>query len=476
MKHRHSSCACARGHYVSGTLRVLCPALLFVSSTVAYRGFAQTPGSLDTSFQKGAGPDGFLRVVAVQPDGGILAGGNFTEVRGRTNALIARLNPDGSADSAFTSPFPLPVLNTRIYTIGLETNGRLVVGGLFTNVSGTFRTNIARLQADGSLDKSFDAGAGPAGLVRIVALQPDGRIILGGEFTTVNQTNRNRIARLNSDGSLDTSFDPGAGANDIVRSVALLASGKILVGGLFTAFDGQPAPYLARLNSNGSLDASFPVGGGPNGAVYFIAPQTDGTLFIGGEFTSVNGVSSSGVAHLKADGSVDSLFAPGNSVQGGPVYHVIRQTNGRIVIGGGFTSVKGATANRLARLNSDGSPDSTFNIGTGPSDLVLSLAIEADGKLLAGGLFGTYNGTTVGPLARIYGDTPLPSVTVGPFDSGNVLISWPAWASGYGLQATSQLVPASWQAVTNGVTLQGDSQTVSTPTSAPAQFYRLVAQ
>ena len=108
--------------------------------------------------------------------------------------------------------------------------------------------------------------------------------------------------------------------------------------------------------------------------------------------------------------------------------------------------------------------------------MVLSLAIQDDGKLLAGGLFITYNGTTVGPLARIYGDTPLPALTIGAADSANVFISWPAWATGYGLQATAQLVPANWQSITNGVTLQGNSLTITKAISTPAQFYRLVAQ
>ena len=433
---------------------------------------AQTPGALDKTFD-GAAADGFLRVVSVQPDGKVLAGGNFGVIRGVTSPLIARLNSDGTSDSNFVSAFALPVLAARIYTIALQKDGGILTAGLFTNVGGTFRTNIARLLPDGSLDKSFNSGAGPSGLVRILALQPDGKILLAGEFTTVNQTNLNRIARLNADGSLDASFDPGSGANNIVRSVALLPSGQILVGGLFTSFNGRPSAFFVRLNSNGTQDTSFPAGSGPNGDIYFIAPQTNGTMLIGGDFTAVNGTNISRIARLQPDGSLDASFVPVSGAQGGPVYHVIRQTNGKIVIGGGFTSVNGVALNRLARLNTDGSLDTDFNPGSGASDLVLSLAIQNDGMLLAGGLFVTYNGTSVGMLARVFGDSVYPLMTVASVASEQLQLSWPSWASAYTLQAATRLVPADWQNVTNTAILQGDQLSISVPSTGGVQFFRL---
>src|SRR5580765_1241442 len=129
-----------------------------------------TPGRLDTTFIKGAGADGFVRVVAVQPDGKVLVGGNFNTVRGTNNGMLTRLNQDGTSDSGFTSPFPPPNLGPRIYTVGVQTDGRILAGGMFTAIGGTLRTNIARLQANGSFDASFDSGAGPSALVRIMAL------------------------------------------------------------------------------------------------------------------------------------------------------------------------------------------------------------------------------------------------------------------------------------------------------------------
>ncbi len=450
--------------------------LPFSFSTLQYSALAQAPGSLDTTFIKGAGADGFVRVVAVQPDGKVLAGGNFSMVRGVNNTLVTRLNRDGTSDSGFTSAFPAPVLNARIYTMGVQTDGRILAAGIFTSVGGTFRTNIARLQADGSLDASFHPGAGPSGLVRILAVQPDGRILIGGEFTTVNNTNRNRIARLNADGSLDTSFDPGTGADNIVRSVALLPTGQVLVGGLFTSFDGRPLRYMVRLNGDGTLDSSFPAGSGPNNNVYFIASQAGGTLLIGGDFTTVNGTNLNRVARLQADGSVDNSFMPAGGASGGPVYHIVRQYNGKIVIGGSFTSLNGVSLNRLARLNADGSLDSGFNPGAGASDMVLTLAIQSDGMLVAGGLFATYDGTNVGMIAQVYGDPVYPMIAAVLSDSGDVLVSWPSWAMDYALQTTERLQPAAWQTLTNSATLQGDRLTITLPFAAASQFYRLISQ
>jgi uncharacterized delta-60 repeat protein len=452
---------------------------LFLSTAICpfgYAAFGQTPGSLDTTFIKGAGADGFVRVVAVQPDGKVLAGGNFSMLRGVTNTLIARLNSDGTPDSGFSSAFVAPVLSARIYTLGIQTDGRILAAGMFTGVGGTFRTNIVRLQADGSVDVSFDSAAGPSGLVRKLVVQPDGRILIGGEFTTVNNTNRNRIARLNADGSLDASFDPGTGADNIVRTVARLPTGEVMVGGLFTSFDGRPANYLVRLNNDGTLDQSFPAGSGPNNNVYFIDPQAEGTILIGGDFTAVGGTNINRVARLRADGSVDDTFLPVGGALGGPVYHIVQQDNGKIVIGGSFSSVNGSSLNGLARLNADGSLDSGFHSGTGASDMVLTLAIQGDGRLVAGGLFATYDGTTVGMIARVYGDPVYPVIAAELPDSSHVLVSWPSWASAYALQTTERLQPADWQPATNSATLQGNRQTITLPFGAASQLYRLISR
>src|SRR5205814_1510611 len=113
----------------------------------------------------------------------------------------------------------------------------------------TGRNGIARINSDGSLDSSFDPGSGANNEVDGIAVQDDGKILIGGLFTTYNGTARNRIARINSDGSLDPSFDPGSGANNPVFSLALQPDSKVLVVGQFTSFNGTSVKRIARLNS-----------------------------------------------------------------------------------------------------------------------------------------------------------------------------------------------------------------------------------
>jgi len=133
-------------------------------------------------------------------DGKLIVGGDFQTVRGLARRGIARLNADGSGDPTFN---PGSGVATTAYAVAVQPDGKVLMGGY---------NLITRLKPDGSLDNSFDPGTGPDYLfVYDLALQSDGKVLIGGNFTTVNGTNRNRIARLNSDGSLDSGFDPGTG-------------------------------------------------------------------------------------------------------------------------------------------------------------------------------------------------------------------------------------------------------------------------
>jgi uncharacterized delta-60 repeat protein len=205
------------------------------------------------------------------------------------------------------------------------------------------------LDTTGALDLTFNVGTGASSWVSNIVLQPDGKIIIGGGFTTYNGTARNYIARLNADGTLDSSFNPGAGANSTVYSIALQPDGKILIGGQFTTYYDTNRNGVARLNSDGTLDSSFNPGGGANGTVTSIALQPDGMIIIGGNFTTYNGTARNRIARLKADGTLDTIFNPGIGANF-DINTTTIQPDGMIVIGGNFTSYNGVTRNYLARL------------------------------------------------------------------------------------------------------------------------------
>src|SRR5713226_1657173 len=346
----------------------------------------------------------FVSSLARQSDGRIIVFGSFSSINGTARDGIARLNADGSLDTSFS---PSPQANGaigQVQAVAVQSDGKILIGGTFTSVNGTARNNIARLNADGSLDTSFNPGSGTDKQVRAITLQSDGKILIGGSFTSVNGTARNRIARLNADGSLDTSFNPGSGTDKQLRAITLQSDGKILIGGSFTSVNGTARNRIARLHADGSLDTSFNPGSGASGTFDFmqsIAQQVDGKIVIGGQFNSFNGMAIKNVARLNADGSLDPSFNPGT----GPnflVNAVAVQLDGKIVIGGGFSNVNGTARQGIARLNADGSLDTSFNPGSGTDfNSVSVLALQTDGKIVIGGLFASVNGTAHESIARL---------------------------------------------------------------------------
>src|SRR5262249_9377294 len=157
-------------------------------------------------------------------------------------------------------------------------------GGYFSGVGSINRNNIARLNPDGSLDGTFDPGSGTDDNIWVVSLQTDGRIVAGGNFTFARGSTRNHIARFNSDGSLDTSFNQGPGPSDTVSAIAQQTDGKLIIGGTFSRFGTTYRQYLARLTINGNLDTTFISGNGPDNFVNAIAIQPDGKVVFGGQF------------------------------------------------------------------------------------------------------------------------------------------------------------------------------------------------
>lgn len=242
-----------------------------------------------------------------------------------------------------------------VFSLAQQIDGKVLVGGSFTTINGTARNYMARLNADGTVDTSFNPGTGANGSVNAVTLQNDGKVLVGGSFTSINGTIRNRIARLNANGSLDTSFNPSTGANSPVTSLALQGDGKMLVGGGFTSFNGTARYYLARVNADGTLDTTF-TGIGAGDWVYSLALQSDGRVIVGGSFTGMNGTTRNRIARLNANGSLDtSLTGTGAD---NTVYALAMQSDGKVLAGGAFTSINGAVRSYLVRLDNDAATQS----------------------------------------------------------------------------------------------------------------------
>lgn len=320
-------------------------------------------GSLDSTFDPGLGANSWVLSSTMLPDGKILIGGSFTSYDGRPTGRIARLNGNGSLDTTFNSSIGA---GSRVRTIVVQPNGEVLIGGSFTTYDGTPCNRIARLQNDGSLDPTFNSELDLAASSSVFALtlQNDGKILVGGDFGTYAGQPRSRVARINADGSLDTSFDPGTGSSGTVHTIVVRLDGKVLIGGRFDQYDGGDRMNIALLNSDGSIDGGFDAGSelghdegpGSHGA-YSIAQQPDGKVVVVGRFRTPTGTT--GISRLNDDGSADMTFIPSagatihEGVSSAFLYTVVMQPDGKALIGGNMWDYEGIPRAGIARINGD---------------------------------------------------------------------------------------------------------------------------
>lgn len=377
---------------------IMITAAIFAAQFLA----AQTAGSLDTGF---AAPSAGLSAVwrlsssAVSPDGKILVGGILTLKRVQSNGLV---------DTSFSgSP------NGETLDIELQPDGKILFSGSIqynsVNING-----LARVNSDGSIDNTFlGSQLGITGNIHDIQLQPDGKIIIAGTFQKYNSTIKH-IVRLNADGSLDGTFSSGNGVAAlpnseglaVVDKVALLGNGKIVIAGNFTRYNNiDCSKDIARLNSDGSLDSTFNAGTGfGGGEVFDIAIQPDGKIVATGSFTEFNGTNVNRIARLNADGSLDTTFNP-NTGANDTINALAIQQDGKIIIVGKFSNYDGTNRSKVARINSDGSLDTTFEVGYGANNEVTSVTLQPDGKIIITGYFTGYNNVSRYRIARLHGTT-----------------------------------------------------------------------
>ncbi|MBG89377.1 MAG: hypothetical protein CMO80_21120, partial [Verrucomicrobiales bacterium] len=350
-------------------------------------------------------------------------GGPFGTQLGTPNTATVTINDDdptpiaGSRDPSFFSVFDGSVLTLDIHDEA-DTNriGKLVVGGSFGTVNSITRNGLVRLNRDGSLDLTFSGGSGANGDVRAVKIQDDGQIVVGGAFTTYSSdvADGPYIVRLAPDGTVDSLFRSGAndGPNNPLNAVAIQPDGKILIGGSFTEFDGTPAPFIARLNPNGQLDLSFNTGVGPNGTVRDIEVMPNGDIVIGGDFGTVAGISSPRVAVLTTNGLVDTAFGIQlGTGPNGPVFDVAIQDGTNVVFAGQFSSVGPNARGNIARMT-----NGVFDLAWAPmfDGAINALHVDSDGFITVGGAFSTLDSLPRERIARLSADGALdPTINFG---------------------------------------------------------------
>ena len=395
-----------------------------------------TNGDLDPTFTiTNTGLNGPVTILGLQSDGKIIIGGEFTAFNDLTpRNHIARLNTNGSLDTLYDPLDGVFIASDtpQLVDLKVQSDNQALIGGYFNRYNGTPRNNIARVNTTGSLDTSFDPGTGVGktgggASVNALAIQPsDGKVLVGGDFDSYNGTPKNFLARLSSTGALEAAF-PTASPDGIVYAIAIQAGGKILIGGSFTHVGTTARSGIARLNNDGTLDTDFhPVGIGPTGqSVNSIALQED-KIYIAGNFSTYNGASRNGIARLNSDGSLDTTFDPGTGIGGTTPYllTVVPQPDGRILIGGSFSTFNGSGTLNFARLNNNGSMDWTFLSRMSNDGIVNAILLQPDGKIVIGGAFSGYLTRLLNKIDPCYTLTALVNPTT-PLPGGTVSVNPP---------------------------------------------------
>jgi uncharacterized delta-60 repeat protein len=336
--------------------------------------------------------------------------------------------PPGTLDMSFVTGTGFGASN--VYAIVLQPDGKIIAGGDFTSYNGTPCNRIVRLNEDGTVDPSFvsNLGTGFNMQVTALALQSDGKIVVGGFFSTLNGISRNAIARLDGDGSPDMFFEPGTGFSfspiPYILSIVIQPSdGKIIAAGEFTSYNGTARNRIARLHPSGTLDTDFDPEEGFDAVVNTLALQSDGKIIAGGAFTSYYGYAQNRITRINSSGAIDNFFFSIGSGFDNDVHTLKIQSDGKIIAGGEFTSYRGTNASLITRIKDDGTIDESFLPGTGfegSFPVVKSIVLQPNGKIITGGYFSTYNGEFRWYITRLNGEDG----SLDPFfDAGNIFNS-----------------------------------------------------
>ncbi|KAF2511979.1 delta-60 repeat domain-containing protein [Flavobacterium zhairuonense] len=371
-------------------------------------------GKVDVTFNTlddgliGDGFDAPVQTLSLQSDQNLIVGGEYLNLNGSSSPYLTRLKPDGSIDENFHTGTGF---NGKVYATYIQPDGKIIVGGSFTSYNGISAGRLIRLNTDGSYDASFNTLIGAeTGIVYGIALQADGKIIITGSFTKYNSVAKSYVARILTNGALDTSFS--SSFKSTVTNVKVLPDGKILLSGNFTVFNNIPVNRIIRLNNDGQLDTSFTIGEGFDAEVNAMEVQSDGKIILGGKFTTYNGGIANRIIRLMSDGTVDPTFVTGTGFNSGIVYACKIDSFGNIMIGGSFSgNYNGSSVNRVCYLDSSGFLKNDIDFGAGPASAsVFVLETDAEGAWYIGGSFSVFDGLNQGKLAKIDSD--------GEYDTG----------------------------------------------------------
>jgi len=389
-----------------------------------YLGRLNPNGSSDLAFRADINAE--VKCIEVLPDGKFLAGGVFSSAgtRGSTSRSregLARFNIDGSLDLDFNDPKA-----DFVYDIAMDGNGKILIGGWIDDVQGVPRSNVVRLDTDGILDNSYNPQFGPDGYTYAISPLPDGKVWMGGDgFMIVGSQRHVGLVRLNAAG-VGQPFAKDVSPDRVVSKIVLQPDGKILMAGAFAFAGQQKHLQIARINPDSSHDDTFVdstmVTASPTlGRILGIAVQpADLKILVAGDIRSVNGITRTGLARFNPNGTLDESFNP--TITGpGDLYAVAVQSDGKILFGGHYDTVNGVAKYGMTRLHPNGSLDLSFNFTT--ISQMSAIVPLANGQILAGGSGGMYRVNENGSLDLTFQNTVNSVRKIVPLEGGRIIVS-----------------------------------------------------
>ena len=421
----------------------------------------------------------------LQANGQIIIGGFFSSVDGLARTNLARLNSDGAVDPSFNVTFSSSFAETEVRSVAVLSNNQILVGGTFDQINGVDQAALVRLNPDGTLDRGFNpvVGSGVPS-VDLIVVQPDGKVLIGGFFFSINGDPVQGVARLNGDGTIDPSFDAGANLWSGVKNILVQPDGRLLCLVDFYNSALELHTNVIRLNSDGSWDSTFVPAFTDVSVPYdAIALQPDGKILVTGRFTELDGAMREGAARLLTNGMLDATFSLTNSIgtiytNGGSMNFVAVQPDGKVLLSGAFSTGRNAAMPSLARFLPSGVLDPTFQpAGFYRSDIIVhDLKFLSDRKLLIAGEFADVNGYSRSGIAQLQGDPILPprflSITRQPSGAMQLLLTNPA-TQPLILEVTTNLHAPQWTALATNLSLSNrlNFQDTNAPSSR-SRFYR----
>lgn len=354
-------------------------------------------------FECGTGFNNIVYDIDIQSDGKILVGGSFDQYSGQSVTALVRLEDTGALNTNFdfTTSY-----TSNIATIISESDGKIIVGGMFNKYSGLTVAGLIRLTSTDELDTTF-ASDHNITIIKI-SKQTDGKILIGGLFsagTYSGITLGSAIARLDTNGYYDTTLNTGTGFyrinNPRLWDICELKDGNILCAGTFTSYSGISASGIVLLDTNGTLINTF--GTGTTFSRFARQSTYDNKIYIEAP-GSFSGITCGGIIRLTTGYTIDETYNYSGIFAGGSIVDILFDDDGSIIPVGHFTSYSGITANRIIKLNNDGTINNTFNSGTGFDSYTDTIAKLNNGNYIIGGNFSSYNGYGSEKIAVILPD------------------------------------------------------------------------